>query len=224
MTIVLSHETAIQCWRSGCFDTLLGGSSIWPSHRPSGTTQVERTSSLIASDRLSVTYVEALAFGDLWEHDPLAFKPNARDIRELRKGLPLPADEAVHVLVPDARSVNGIQGVVCHRRSTALPAGSLIRVNAGLMLCAPELAFLQLADKMSLVHAVRLGYELCAQYSFQPDGRVSYGRPLPPTTVRSLGAYLDRCAGEPASCRRARRSPSLPTARGLRWRRRWPWL
>ena len=61
MPIFLSHTTATECWRSGRFDALLGGPSIAKRHRPPGSIQVEDTASILATDRLDVTYREALA-------------------------------------------------------------------------------------------------------------------------------------------------------------------
>lgn len=72
MPIFLSHTTATECWRSGRFDALLGGPSISKRHRPAGSIQVEDTASILAMDRLDVTYREALAFGSVREGEALA--------------------------------------------------------------------------------------------------------------------------------------------------------
>ena len=71
MPIFLSHTTATECWRSGRFDALLGGPSISKRHRPAGSIQVEDTASILAMDRLDVTYREALAFGSVREGEAL---------------------------------------------------------------------------------------------------------------------------------------------------------
>lgn len=83
-------------------------------------------------------------------------------------------------------------------RATCAPPhchGSLVRALGNLLICSPELCFLQMASTMPFHRLVKLGYELCALYTLQPDGAAGYGRPLPPTTVRAMERYLERCTG-----------------------------
>lgn len=195
MPIFLSHTTATECWRSGRFDALLGGPSISKRHRPAGSIQVEDTASILAMDRLDVTYREALAFGSVREGEALACKPSAREVRELRTGAIVFTSDPTHLLVPGKRAAATIRSASCHVRSDALPGGSFVRVSDGLLLCSPELCFLQMASRVSFLQLVKLGHELCALYTLQPDGRAGYERVLPPTTVRALEAYLRRCEG-----------------------------
>ena len=195
MPIFLSHTTATECWRSGRFDALLGGPSISKRHRPAGSIQVEDTASILAMDRLDVTYREALAFGSVREGEALACKPSAREVRELRTGAIVFTSDPTHLLVPGKRAAATIRSASCHVRSDALPGGSFVRVSDGLLLCSPELCFLQMASRVSFLKLVKLGHELCALYTLQPDGRAGYERVLPPTTVRALEAYLRRCEG-----------------------------
>ena len=70
-----------------------------------------------------------------------------------------------------------------------------MRALGNLLICSPELCFLQMASTMPFHRLVKLGYELCALYTLQPDGAAGYGRPLPPTTVRAMERYLERCTG-----------------------------
>ena len=104
MPIFLSHTTATECWRSGRFDALLGGPSISKRHRPAGSIQVEDTASILAMDRLDVTYREALAFGSVREGEALACKPSAREVRELRTGAIVFTSDPTHLLVPGKRA------------------------------------------------------------------------------------------------------------------------
>ena len=143
MPIFLSHTTATECWRSGRFDALLGGPSISKRHRPAGSIQVEDTASILAMDRLDVTYREALAFGSVREGEALACKPSAREVRELRTGAIVFTSDPTHLLVPGKRAAATIRSASCHVRSDALPGGSFVRVSDGLLLCSPELCFLQ---------------------------------------------------------------------------------
>ena len=122
MPIFLSHTTATECWRSGRFDALLGGPSISKRHRPAGSIQVEDTASILAMDRLDVTYREALAFGSVREGEALACKPSAREVRELRTGAIVFTSDPTHLLVPGKRAAATIRSASCHVRSDALPA------------------------------------------------------------------------------------------------------
>ena len=195
MPLILSHMTAIRCWLSGCFDASLGGPFIRPRHRPSGCVRIEQVASGFALDRLGISYGEAFAFGNLYPFDPLDYKPRARAVSELRRRLPLPPDEELHFLVPGKAAFNEIQHATCHASSTPLPAGALVRVDGGLMVCSPEFAFLQVAKETPTKQLARIGSELCALYRRAPDGSVTYGRVLPTTTKRALDAFLQRCKG-----------------------------
>lgn len=195
MTLFLSHTTAAECWRSGKFDAWLGGPSIAKRHRPAGALHVERVASMLAMDRLDIVYGEALAFGADQTHEVATLKPSAREIRALREGRLSFASDPLHAIVPDKRMANALKHLVCHVRPNALPSGSFVRIDDGLLLCSPELCFLHMATRLPFPHLVKLGFELCALYTLQPDGTAGYGRPLPPTTARALEAYLRTCAG-----------------------------
>lgn len=195
MMIVVSHNTAMECWLSGRFDTLLGTRSITARHRPAGSIDVERIADLIATDRLEITYGEAFEFEKARADASSSFKPTAREIRRLKGGALDFVSDPLHVLVPSKNAVNGIRSVSCHVRSAPLPVGSFIRADNDLLICSPELCFAQMASIMPFANLVKLGFELCALYSLQPNGQASYQRTLPPTTPRALGSYLKRCNG-----------------------------
>ncbi len=195
MTLFLSHTTAAECWRSGRFDAALGGPSIAKRHRPAGALDVERVASMLAMDRLGIVYGEALAFGSAEARGCEQFKPRACEIRALREGRLAFASDPLHAIVPDKRSANVLKHLACHVHANALPSGSFVRVDDGLLLCSPELCFLHMATRLPFPHLVKLGFELCALYTLQPDGTASYGRPLPPTTARAIDAYLRTCTG-----------------------------
>lgn len=162
---------------------------------------------MLAMDRLGIVCGEAIAFGAGRTREPAKLKPSAREIRALQEGRLSFASDPLHVMVPDKTAANAVKHLACHVHSGALPSGSFVRIEDGLLLCSPELSFLHLATRLPLPHLVKLGFELCSLYTLQPDGTAGYGRPLPPTTVRALDAYLERCAGMRgvASARRALR-------------------
>ena len=195
MVLFISHSTAAECWRSGRFDAALGGSSTAKRLRLAGSTQVEELASSIALNRLDIVLGEALVFGGARVREAAKLKPNARSIRALREGPLSFASEPLHVIVPDRSVANSIQGLECHVRADALPAGSFVRISEGLLACSPELSFLSMATLLPFPFLVKLGYELCALYTMQPDGTAGYERAMPPTTVHAMDAYLGRCSG-----------------------------
>lgn len=208
MTIFLSHTTATQCWLSGRFDGLLGGPSIAPRHRPAGAIQVDETATMLAMDRLNVRYGESFAFDGAQADETFGCKPSAREVRALRTEAIAFTSDPTHLMVPGKSAASAFQSAVCHVRTSALPYGSLVRADDGLLLCSPELCFLQMATHLSFLQLIKLGFELCALYTLQPDGQAGYGRIVPPTTVRALETYLERCEGMPgvAAARKALRS------------------
>lgn len=148
---------------------------------------------MLAMDRLSITYGEALAFGAIQTCEREKLKPSARVIQTLRRGTLSFASEPIHVIVPDKSMVNNLKQLACHVRSYALPCGSFVRVEEGLLVCSPELCFANMATRIAFPQLVKLGFELCSLYTLQPGGSANYGRVLPPTTVRAIEAYLGKC-------------------------------
>ncbi|CVH78855.1 hypothetical protein BN3658_01674 [Coriobacteriaceae bacterium CHKCI002] len=203
MTLFVSHTTAAECWRSGRFDALLGGPSIAARHRPAGSTEVERVASMLAFDRLNLTYGEALGFGTERSDEAAANKPTASAVRSARRTDLAFATDPVHIVTPVKMSSKAIKGAVCHVCTTLLPSGSFVRASNGLLIASPELTFAHAASGLGFPALVKLGMELCSLYTVQPDGTARYERTLPPTTVRALRAFLDR-------------SPSLPGSRAAR--------
>lgn len=148
--------------------------------------------SLLAFDRLGITCKEALLFDGGNPVGAAANKPYAHEVREARAGALAFASGPLHVMVAGKSLVNPVRDSVCHLCSTGLPSGSFVRVSGGLLLCSPELCFLQMAALIPFHALVKLGFELCGLYTLQPDGRAEYQRVLPPTTVSALSAYLER--------------------------------
>lgn len=206
MTVFVSHDTAMECWRSGRFDHILGGPSMRPDHRPVGEERVDAIATLLAMDRLSITYAEAIDFssGDPGPC-PVKSTPTAQEMNSAAEGLLAFAPRPLHVLVPAKGAANCLDGVVCHVRSLPLPSGSFVRVDENMLISSPELCFAQMAGTLFLPLLVRLGFELCGLYALRPDGGVDYWRPLPPTTVAAISAYLDACCRVPGA-REARKA------------------
>lgn len=192
MTLFVSHTTAAECWRSGRFDALLGGSSISARRRPTGSIEVERMASMFAFDRLNLTYGEALAFGAAHSGEVAASKPTASAVRSLRETDLAFATGPIHVITPAKISSKAIENAICHVCTTPLPSGSFVRAGNGMLIASPELTFVHAARSLAFPMLVKLGFELCSLYTVQPDGTAHSARTLSPTTVRALEAFLDR--------------------------------
>ena len=119
------------------------------------------------------------------------------DTEELRTEKYWGLTKPLHVLVgsDNARKLN--RNLHCHISSGEFPNGSFVRLDSGLTISSPELCFLQMADELSLIDLVALGYELCGAYRL--DWESSEGKgfrgDLPLTSVVSLSSYIARAAG-----------------------------
>jgi len=76
-------------------------------------------------------------------------------------GLTLP----VHVML--GKQLNRREDVFMHQHvfSSETPVGCFMNVGRNLMMSSPEFCFLQMANHLSLVELLELGYELCGEYS-----------------------------------------------------------
>jgi hypothetical protein len=112
--------------------------------------------------------------------------------------------DELHVLVSSRDDRRGGNAVRCHAWSGPLPPGSFRRVGDGLFVCAPELAFVQMATSLSLVRLIKLGYELCG--TFTPDDAVESGvrERAPLASAASLAAFAEKAVGMPGKAAAAR--------------------
>ena len=81
---------------------------------------------------------------------------------------------------------------VCHVWGGPLPKGSVLDTQNGFCVCSPELCFLQMANCLSMVELIMLGFELCGTYDVS-DGDVRECQPL--TSVAKLSAFADKMHG-----------------------------
>ena len=127
MSIVLSHSTALEMYRS----------SLMP----------------VAT----------------WERVPFTSLsvPTQNDVLWFRS-LPIRTDHfPLHCVVPKANNRREIKGGSCHVLGDQMDAIRLRRNMGGSSLCvvSPEVLFLQMAAQLSAIELVKLGYELCGNYS-----------------------------------------------------------
>ncbi len=81
---------------------------------------------------------------------------------------------------------------VCHVWSGLLPKGSVLDAQNGFCVCSPELCFLQMANSLSMIELIMLGFELCGTYDVS-DGDVRECQPL--TSVAKLSAFAEKMHG-----------------------------
>ncbi len=103
------------------------------------------------------------------------------------QGITLP----VHVLVPKDVARWQTDSRIQHQTGEPLPAGSLVRVEPGLLLSSPEHIVLHEAPRLDLLPLVWLISELCSRYAIHPSlgGPLFPARPL--TSLARVAAYLE---------------------------------
>ena len=104
-------------------------------------------------------------------------KPSAEplDASELRFANPWGLSMPLHILVGSKNARKTTRGLICHISSGQLPQGSFVQVSSGLAVSSPELCFVQLANKLTLVELVELGYEMCGVYRLEGQGGTAGG-------------------------------------------------
>lgn len=128
--------------------------------------------------------------------------PFVSESRALRSLLGI-EDGKLEVLVRTSAGRRDGDCLRSHYSGNAYPAGSFVKVPVkgfGAVCCSsPELAFLQVAVKHTLLETVYMGYALCSSYRIDADAengialRVGDDEPL--TSVAQIGKYLAKVDG-----------------------------
>lgn len=100
----------------------------------------------------------------------------------------------LHIMVRDAKHRPRDRALVAHVCSAALPSSSFVGVGEELFASTPELAFLQMAETLSVVELVRLGFDLCGSYATRSDGALLCDRPAV-TSVERLRRFAAKAEG-----------------------------
>ena len=88
-----------------------------------------------------------------------------------------PSGHAFHFLVDSAAARRANKNVVCHVHSGSLPAGSLARMDNGLLVCSPALVFVQMGSILGRAQLAEFAMMLCGIYASMPHP----SEPSPPT-------------------------------------------
>ena len=125
----------------------------------------------------------------------------AIDFEELaRKGFWQGAEgEELHILMGDPSHVSRKSGLRCHVISKPLPAGAIMRVDAGLYCCSPAFATLLYSEGRSLPEVYALVMELLGIYSLPAEATlpIAWGGVWPDFTDRH-NVEQEHCRCEPA--------------------------
>lgn len=65
----------------------------------------------------------------------------------------------------------------------------------GFASCGPEETFVQMANSLSLLDTIRLGFELCGFYAHHPNGDRGFMSSVPLTSTSKLSRFVDSCQG-----------------------------
>lgn len=98
----------------------------------------------------------------------------------------------LHVIVASRELRRPSSEFVCHVWGGQLPKGSVLDTQNGFCVCSPELCFLQMANSLSMIELIMLGFELCGTYDVS-DGDVRECQPL--TSVAKLSAFVEKMHG-----------------------------
>lgn len=98
----------------------------------------------------------------------------------------------LHAMVADAAVRRTSGDVASHVWSGPLPKGSVFDTENGFYVSSPELCFLQMAERASLVELIEGGFELCGTYDVS-TGELRSCAPL--TTVARLESFASKAAG-----------------------------
>ena len=117
---------------------------------------------------------------------------------EPEKGRPL------HLVVSNRRLGHALDDVVAHVWSGKLPNGALCELSGDNTVTSPELTFVQMAARLSLVEAVEVGDYLCSTFTIDDSGRDYAGEREQLTSVESLRAFVDTLPPGSHGIRKAR--------------------
>jgi len=115
-------------------------------------------------------------------------------------GLSLPLE--VSVVDQDCRRESAF--VKSHVESRKLPEGCMVDLGGDVSVASPELCFVQMANRLSLVKLIELGLELCGTYTLAVSGEAGgsfelsdrgFNNHPPLTSVKKLKSVTDRMEG-----------------------------
>ena len=114
-------------------------------------------------------------------------------------------ESPVHFLVPHTTCRTKARGIVCHVVGGTFPSGSFYTDTGSIFICSPELTFILMAQMLTVLELVTLGFELCGAYALDATSSEGFYKRDPLTSVAALQRYLDR-VGPLHGAKKARRA------------------
>lgn len=115
--------------------------------------------------------------------------PSASEIKQLAAMYPPLFSSPVHLLV--SSQVASHLPIATHVVSTPLPSHAFVRIKKGLYVAVPELAFALSSRDFSTPDSIRLGYELCGDYSLSSNDPAGFFARPPLTSTEKMAAFLE---------------------------------
>lgn len=113
----------------------------------------------------------------------------------------------LHLLAASSKRERSAPPLIWHAIATGLPDGAFKRISKDVVASSVELAFVQVAQTLSIIDLIRLGYELCGGYSLDETSPGGFFKRNPLTTPRKLKRFLEaapRLRGKAAAQRALR--------------------
>ncbi|MDR1082625.1 MAG: hypothetical protein LBL27_02000 [Coriobacteriales bacterium] len=116
---------------------------------------------------------------------------------ELRFDNPLSLQVPLDILVSSANARKVNRWMRCHVCGAYFPDGSFFDTGHGILVSSPELCYLQMAETLSLLDLIKLGFEFCGTYrrDNDADNDVGFRAELALTSKSKIAAFLARMPG-----------------------------
>jgi very-short-patch-repair endonuclease len=116
---------------------------------------------------------------------------------ELRFDNPLDLQPPFDILVSSANARKVNRWMQCHVCGAHFPDGSFVDMGHGMLVSSPELCYLQMAETLSLLDLIKLGFEFCGTYRYDSDAENDAGfrAELSLTSKSRIAAFLARMPG-----------------------------
>lgn len=98
-------------------------------------------------------------------------------------------DRPLHVLIADKKFRRRAKEVQCHVWKKSLPQGAILDIGGDVYVSSPEFCFVQMAQSLSLLQTIELGYDLCGRYHISKN-EITLVEPL--TTVAKLESFVSQ--------------------------------
>lgn len=104
-------------------------------------------------------------------------------------------EHTLHVLAPSLAKQQKSKVHRCHVLTGEIPSGAFWKVGEGVYVASPELLFVEMVPRLSLIELILFGLELCGTYTLRADGELGFCNCPAATTVQLLDSFVKRANG-----------------------------